>query len=102
LPPPAQAHKDQLIPIRKITGRCLSLIFFLYYLTMFIWFYNPKPLIIRQESTKNDVAASELSNPLCSIIDAVPVSSKEEKGKNSPSTPLRMKKDRKYGKSRVR
>jgi len=40
---------------------------------------QPKPLGVKQESTNYDVAASELSYPLCSIIDAVSVSSKEEK-----------------------
>jgi hypothetical protein len=39
---------------------------------------HPKPLIIKQESTNYNVAASELSNPLCSIIDAVTLSSKKE------------------------
>ncbi len=36
---------------------------------------------MKQESTNYGVAASELSFPLCSIIDAVTVSSKEERGK---------------------
>jgi len=42
---------------------------------------HPKPLGINQESTNYDVAASEMSYPLCSIIDAVAFSSKEERGK---------------------
>jgi len=41
-----------------------------------------KPLVINQESTNYDVAASELSYPLCLIIDAVSLLSKEEKGKS--------------------
>jgi hypothetical protein len=40
---------------------------------------HSKPLVIKQESTNYDVAASELSYLLCSIIDAVAFSSKEEK-----------------------
>ena len=43
--------------------------------------YHPKPLVINQESTRYGVAASELSYPLCSIIDAVSVSSKEKRKK---------------------
>jgi len=43
---------------------------------------HPKPLGIKQESTNNDVATSELSNPLCSIIDAISLSSKKEREKN--------------------
>jgi hypothetical protein len=44
---------------------------------------HPKPLGIKQESTNYDVAASELSYPLHSIMDAVSLSSKEESGKMS-------------------
>jgi len=40
---------------------------------------TPKPLVIKQESTKYDVAASELSKPLFSIINAVSFSIKEER-----------------------
>ena len=40
--------------------------------------YHPKPLVINQEITNYAVAASKLSNPLCSIIDE---SSKKAKGK---------------------
>jgi hypothetical protein len=40
---------------------------------------------INQESTKNDVAASELSYPLWSIIDAVFLSGKEKGGKKRKS-----------------
>ncbi len=43
---------------------------------------HPKPLGLKQESTDYDVAASELSYSLCSIIDAASLSSKEERGGN--------------------
>jgi len=54
---------------------------------------HPKPLGIKQESTNYDVAASELSSPLCSIIDAVSVSSKEEKTKNKNSFTTKITKE---------
>jgi len=34
-------------------------------------YLHPKPLVIKQESTNYDVTASELSSPLCLIIDVV-------------------------------
>lgn len=51
---------------------------------------HPKPLGLKQESTDFDVAASELSNPLCSIIDTVTVLNK---GKGIMNYELRIGQD---------
>jgi len=39
---------------------------------------HPKPLGTKQESTNYDFAASELSYPQCSIINAVSLTNKEK------------------------
>jgi hypothetical protein len=44
--------------------------------------YNSKPLGIKPEITNYAVAASKLSYPRCSIIDAVCTSSKEKRQKD--------------------
>jgi hypothetical protein len=52
---------------------------------------HPKPLGLNQENTNYDVAASKLFYPLCSIVDAVSLSSKGKKRKmcrQSPSSYL--------------
>ena len=47
----------------------------------YFFYYHPKPLGTNQEITNYDVAASELLNPLCLIIDAVCIQTRK-KGEN--------------------